>query len=83
MEAIKLAIGWPLIFIGEVKGVGDEDQHIWAAGNFALIINQPVSPRHIIRKAHGVAGASAKWNRLGGIGNIFVESDAIGCGRCS
>ena len=73
VEATKLAIGWPLIFIGALNVSETKTRTSGRPDCFALIVHEPLRPGHAVVVAHGLNGARAIWNGLGGIGDVFVE----------
>ena len=49
VEATRFTTGCPLIFTGLLQDIGSKRHNIRTAGGFALIVHQPLRPRHSVR----------------------------------
>lgn len=78
VEAIRLVIGSPLIFIGSVS-TSVVKTSTSGSGRLALVVDQPLGPGEpLVFVAGRFDGTGAEGHRFGGIGDVLVEGFIIG-----
>ena len=73
VEATRLAIGSPLIFIGAVRTSETNDDDVRAPRGLALIVDEPSRQLLPLSKLDGNDGTGVKGHRLGGVGDVLLE----------